>query len=387
MQIGAEITSATQLQDRALASIRDFIDGGEPPRSIEQVTAAWIQERLNAAGYSVSLTGFDHATLGAGLMGNTYRLTLHHDGDGAGQPQSVVFKCTGDSPISRQLGKRGFGIEGRPGFYGAEVRFYAQFSADLPIRTPRAYATWLSEEEDEFSLLLEDFPQSRAGDEFTGCSAELVLSSMRGLAGLHAPMWNSPVFQGNSWLSPISPALKPVLKSNMDRAIVRVKERHLHHFSAEDMALVEGFAPHYADWVCAQGRPIGLTHGDFRLDNMLFDQGESITLDWQTFTSAHPGRDTGLFLGCSVGTEMRREVQAAALSAYHERLCKLGVENYSLEQCTDDFLFGVFIGLQAVVIGMNAVRSTERGTQMFMKKFARCRATIEDHDALGRFFG
>jgi hypothetical protein len=373
------------LLTRALDGVHRHIDRDNTPHSIAAVDAGWIERRLNAAGHDVTLTGFDATPLGSGLMGNTYRLALRHVDPAPGTPRSVVFKCTGDSPASRQLGKRGFGIAGRPGFYGAEVRFYAQFASDLPIRTPRAYATWLSEEEDEFSLLLEDFPDSVAGDEFTGCTRAQAIECMAGLAGLHAPLWNSDLLR-DGWLKPISAELKPVLAGNMARAVARLKERHQALFTAEDMTVIERFAPHYPDWSCAAGRPAALTHSDYRLDNMLFDGGHSVVLDWQTFATAHPVRDTVLFLGCSVPTETRRAVQDEALGAYHARLCELGVRDYSYDQCVDDFLFGTFIGLQNVVIGMNAVLSTDRGTQMFLNKLARCRATIDDHRALDRFF-
>jgi hypothetical protein len=385
MQTGAKPLEWSRLRDRATGDVRDFLGPAPSPRSVEEVTVGWLESSLGAGGLDVTLGGFQAASLGAGLMGNTYRLKLDHKGTSTG-PESVVFKCTGDSPISRQLGKKGYGIEGRPGFYGAEVRFYAQFADDLPIKVPAAYARWLSAEEDEFSLLLEDFPASRAGDEFSGCTREETIECMIGLAGLHAPLWNDAILHNEPSLKPIGKEIKPILHGNIGRAFVRLKERHLHLFSADAMKLIEVFAPHYADWVCAEGRPVALTHNDFRLDNLLFNNGHSIALDWQTFASAHPGRDTGLFLGCSVHTDTRRSVQDEALKAYHAQLLNLGVEDYSYDQCVDDFLHGTFIGLQNVVIGMNAVRSTERGSQMFMNKLGRCIATIQDHDALQRFF-
>ncbi|MEP6870029.1 MAG: oxidoreductase family protein, partial [Novosphingobium sp.] len=148
-------------------------------------------------------------------------------------------------------------------------------------------------------------------------------------------------------------------------------------------SIIEEFTPHYGRWCCGSGKNLTLVHSDFRLDNMLFDRdGTGVTLDWQTFSSGHPGRDTGLFIGCSLATEIRRQSEKAILAAYHQRMTALGVTNYSFEECFDDFRWGVFIGLQNVVIGMNAVQSTERGLKMFRQKLAKCCATIMDHDAL-----
>ncbi|MEP6867201.1 MAG: hypothetical protein ABJA20_01675, partial [Novosphingobium sp.] len=193
----------------------------QAPRCIAEVTLGWLEGVLRKAGRNVALASFSVERLSGGLMGNTYRIKLVHSEGSETMLPSVIFKCTGDSPSSRLLGKKGFGIEGRPGFYGAEVRFYDQFRDSVSIRAPQSFSTWLSPDEDQFSLLLEDYPNGRPGDEFEGCTQLQATDCMVSLAGLHAPFWNDKVLQTTDWMRPLSENLIPRLQGNMDRALAR----------------------------------------------------------------------------------------------------------------------------------------------------------------------
>ena len=56
---------------------------------------------------------------------------------------------------------------------------------------------------------------------------------------------------------------------------------------------------------------MGLVHGDYRLDNMLFGQpgaDRALTVvDWQTVTWGPAMTDVAYFLGCALPSELRRE--------------------------------------------------------------------------------
>ena len=206
---------------------------------------------------------------------------------------------------------------------------------------------------------------------------------MRNIAGLHAPFWNDPIFDADAWISRMPLSAVANLQDNMDRALVRFKERFSNSFTGDTRQIIEAFVPRYAAWLRADGRNTGLTHNDYRCDNLLFERdGTVVALDWQTFTGGHPGRDMGLFLGCSVPTEIRRAHEEACLCAYRDRLEELGVTHYTLENCYEDFRHGVFLGLQNVLIGMNSLTLTDRAMQMFQIKLERCCVTIRDHNAL-----
>ena len=352
------------------------------PRSVDAVTLDWLQERLRAKGVGQSLAAFSVKPIGAGLMGATFRLVLSYVGDRGAAPASLIFKVTSDGAFSRKLGKRGYGLAGKPGFYASEVRFYAELASSLPIRTPRLWFSWMSDEEDEFVLLLEDITPATPGDELAGCSLEEAARAMVSIAGLHAPMWNSPVFAEDGLLRRPTREWAAVFQNNVLRAGTRWPE-HGAVMGDDNQDIVEAFIPRCGAWFEAAGQNMSLTHNDFRLDNLMFTSShDCVTLDWQSFLVAHSGRDIGLFLGCSVPTELRRQHQDTLLRLYCDRMIELGVRDYSFDRCYDDFRLGVFLGIQNIVVGMSAVSLTERGQQMFKTKFDRCCATIRDCNGL-----
>ena len=69
---------------------------------------------------------------------------------------------------------------------------------------------------------------------------------------------------------------------------------------------------------------MGLVHGDYRLDNMLFGRPGSLrdltVVDWQTVTWGPAMTDVAYFLGCALTTEDRRTHYDELLRAYHEGL-------------------------------------------------------------------
>lgn len=352
------------------------------PRSVSELTTEWLGQQFRRNGIESELAAFSVSPIGAGLMGATYRLALQYDGPKGSAPDSLIFKVTSDGAISRKLGRRGYGLDGKPGFYASEVRFYGELASGLPIRTPGLWFSWLSDDEDEFVLLLEDIVPATAGDELKGCSLAEAERAMASIAGLHAPMWNSPAFAEPGLLRRPTAQWAAVFQDNVMRAGARWHE-HVPVVGDDNNDIVEAFIPRCGDWFEAAGQNMSLTHNDFRLDNLMFTpSGECVTLDWQSFLVAHSGRDIGLFLGCSVPTDVRRAHQDHLLRVYHDRMIELGVRGYAFDHCYDDFRLGVFLGLQNIIIGMSAVSLTTRGLEMFKTKFARCCATIRDCNAL-----
>ena len=64
-------------------------------------------------------------------------------------------------------------------------------------------------------------------------------------------------------------------------------------------------------WLMAQPGRYSLMHGDYRLDNLLFDPGSSrvIVVDWQTMGVGLPARDLSYFTATSLPPELRADVR------------------------------------------------------------------------------
>ena len=137
-------------------------------------------------------------------------------------------------------------------------------------------------------------------------------------------------------------------------------------------------------WFLAEGERVGLTHNDFRLDNLMFtDHARGcVVLDWQTFTVSHIGRDLGLFVGASIPTELRVNHGGELLSAYCDKLGSLGVTGHTQNDCEHDLRYGSFHGVHNAMLLHRAVDMTDRGTQIFDAWLERACRTIDDLDAL-----
>ncbi|MGV8995602.1 MAG: phosphotransferase [Parvibaculaceae bacterium] len=355
-----------------------------PPLVIEELSVDWLNMALANAKIDAVVERFSTKPIGAGMLGSTYKISLEFSRN-HNAPASLVLKVAGQGEFSRKTGRIGYGLIGKPGFFGTEVFFYQNIAEQTAVRAPKCYFAWLSEDGGHFALLLEDVSPARAGDELAGCTLTEAKLALANLAGLHAPMWNNAAFEEPGILA------RPTLENAgrfggfMAKSVEAFHEKHKDRFSSDVLSVITRFAPHFERWHCASGRNMALTHNDYRLDNLLFtesDTPECVAVDWQTFMVAHPGSDVGLMLGASVPTEIRRAHEEELLRAYYDRLTALGVKNYSFDECVEDFCFGTFLGVKNAVIGLRAVTMTDRGLAMFDVKLKRACATILDHDAL-----
>ena len=73
--------------------------------------------------------------------------------------------------------------------------------------------------------------------------------------------------------------------------------------------------------------PRTTSHGDFRLDNLLFQPGHPrpVVVDWQTAAWGGASLDVAYFIGGCLSTEDRRSHEADLLAHYHDALCRRGV--------------------------------------------------------------
>ena len=76
-----------------------------------------------------------------------------------------------------------------------------------------------------------------------------------------------------------------------------------------------------------------------------------VAVDWQTITVAHPARDLSYFVGTSLPTHERRAMEKVLAQSYDEGLLCRGVEDYTFEQCVEDYRFGQLQGPVITVIG------------------------------------
>jgi len=348
------------------------------------VTPEWMTAALTASGAlapGAHVTGVQTSPIGTGQMADTTRLTLTYDRSDAG-PASVVgkFASADDQSRSTGLALRAYEIE---------VRFYQQVADRVSARVPKLYFADVEADTGWFTLVLEDIDGGRQGDQIEACTPEVAAAVLEEMAGLHAPCWESPELAGLEWLNRNSPDADQFLAAMVGSLLPGFLERYQNDLSSAHAELCRQFVEHLPEWAALRVGPRTASHGDFRLDNLLFQEGDPrpVVVDWQTLSWAGASYDVAYFIGGCLTAEDRRAHEADLLAHYHRALCAGGVEGYSLDQLRRDVRRDTFGGVLMAVVAAMVVQRTERGDLMFLTSTTRHAQHALDSDAIGLLVG
>lgn len=315
--------------------------------------------------------------IGDGLVGMNLRFAL----EGEGVPQSVVVKLASTDPTSRATG-----IALRN--YEREVRFYREIASTVDVRAPHCHFADWNPESGDFVIVLEDLAPAVQGNQITGCTLDEARAAVAELAKLHGPRWNDPTLSGIDWLgrresgddaaqlNGIFAAVKPGFLATFGEALRDVA-------GADGPAMVDELGAKIPAYVAAKTPPYTVTHGDYRLDNMLFsaDGTACAVVDWQTPGHGNGVSDLAYFIGAGLLPDDRRRHEWDLVEAY----CR-GVEAYGhvLDRAwvREHYRRESLSGLIMAVVASQIVQRTERGDQMFTAMATRHALQARDHDAL-----
>lgn len=344
------------------------------PRLIERptdLTADWLTEVIGEG----AVADFTVDRIGTGQMSECYRITPRY-ADGDAGPTSVVLKVAAADPNSRQTGRA-------MGLYEREVRFYADIAPGLDGPVAPCYHSAYDADTGAFDLLLADAAPATVGDEIRGATAEEAMLVMRQLGLVHGPLLGERAPGNASSLDRDSPVNQGLITALYAGYIERYRDQIAPEHRHVCERLVESFDAYMAAENEA-GRPRGLIHGDFRLDNMLFGREGAdrplTVVDWQTVTWGPAFTDVAYFLGGSLPVAQRREHYDALLAAYHEAL---GPDScVTLDEVRDGVRHQSFFGVLMAIVSPMLVARTDRGDEMFMAMISRHCQHVLDTDAL-----
>lgn len=312
--------------------------------------------------------------IGTGQVGDSVRFTLHFAGEAA--PVTLAGKFAAADPTSR-------GTAAMLGLYAKEVRFYRDLAPQLPIRTPRTFCAEIADDGASFCLLFEDLGPARGGNQIAGCTIADARAVIAQAAGLHAPSWHNDAILALDWLQP-NPDANAQVKALYPQAQAIFRERYRDILEPEFMALCEELAEITAATDRKQER-VSLVHGDFRLDNVLFDikgGAEPVAvLDWQTLTIGNGLTDIGYFLGCGIGDTLRRQHERELLNLYCAEMTARGVP-LTVEAIWDDYVLGALHGVSTAVFSSAFVVRTTRGDANFLSMARGACALAHQHGSL-----
>jgi len=335
------------------------------------LTAAWL-----SAALGTPVTDFRFERIGTGQMSECYRVELIRPSDDPG-PASVVLKVAATDPASRQTGLA-------LGLYEREVRFYTDIAPTIgggPVAA--CYSAGFAPETGAFHLLLGDAAPAVVGDELRGATIEEAKLALAELARLHAPAFGDASMAQADWLNreaPMSQGLIATLYAGF-------LDRYDDQIAPEHRAVCERLVGCFDAYLQSEGtsdRMMGLVHGDYRLDNLLFGQPGAdrplTVVDWQTVTWGPAMTDVAYFMGCALPSALRRDNYDALLRAYHDAL---GTDaTISLDEVREGVRRQSFFGVMMAIVSSMLVAQTERGDEMFMTMLARHGDHVLDTGAL-----
>jgi hypothetical protein len=221
------------------------------------------------------------------------------------------------------------------------------------------------------------------GDQIAGCTEQEAKLAVEALAGLHGPSWCDPEWMGLAAIVMPKPGddaaangLGDISKMAADIVIDRLGQ----HISGEDQETLVASMASVTPWLKAEPKRFALMHGDYRLDNMLFDPDRTriTVVDWQTVGIGLPGRDLAYFTGTSLEPELRGDVERGLVGAYHEALMAYGITDYDAETCWQDYRLGAVQVPLLVALGTAFASTTDRGDEMMLAMLSRgCQAIRE----------
>jgi hypothetical protein len=343
--------------------------------ALDSIEPGWLTRVLIDAGLLSDgrVIAIEQERVGAGMVADAYRLLLTYDRPGDG-PGSIVGKFAADDPVSREYGQRS-------GLYRNEVLFYQQLAPRISFAIPKPVYSALADNETDFILLMQDLTPARAVDQIGGCNKDEAALVVEQIAAMHAGSWRNPELAATEWLQTNINAWLAIT----DDFATSVSVFPQGIVDDVDLAEAAKLIPYRDVWKRIIAEPRCLWHNDLRVDNVLFDAcGGAMPvalLDWQGVTYARGMLDVSYFIGTSLITEDRRAHERALVTHYHEALVALGVTDYSLEECWNEYRLLAIHPLQTAVFGISAVKRTDRGDRMWRNWIERAATMTRDLDS------
>jgi aminoglycoside/choline kinase family phosphotransferase len=345
----------------------------------EALTAAWLTNALRASGQLTdeSVNGVEPTPVGTGQMCDSVRLRLDYDRP-TDAPTTMVAKLPAADETSRAtaLSLRS---------YENEVRFYQQLAADLPVRTPGVFYADIDVETASFILLLEDMAPARQGDQLAGCTPDEAKIAVDELVRLHAPRWDDPSLTSLEWLHRDRDASQQFMLMLLPTLWDGFRDRYIADLEPDVHTAGDALFARLDGYLLADSQPWSIVHGDYRLDNLLFDPSPGgvpiAVVDWQTCTHGPALQDVAYFIGAGLKAPERRQVEDDLVRSYHTDLLAGGVHDYDWDRCWRDYRRGAWAGLVMAVAASMLVERTDRGDQMFLTMASRHSRHALDLDA------
>jgi Phosphotransferase enzyme family len=343
------------------------------PRYPGDVTPVWLSAALSECHAPVAVSDVVVDPIGTGQTGATYRVTARYATDPGDLPQTFVIKLPAQDDAVRDRVAIG---------YRSECTFYATVADRVRVPAPQCFYCRITEDALDYALLLADQAPAVQGDQIAGCDEQEARLAVVALAGLHAPSWCDPFWLDLPGLAfPVpdqasAKGLGDVAKMSAEITLQKLGGR----MTADDHETFTTAMGKVEPWLFAERDRFALLHGDYRLDNLLFDPQRSrvSVVDWQTLGVGLPARDLAYFTATSLNSRLRLAIEEDLVDEYHRTLLGYGVTEYDRETCWRDYRLGMIQALLISALGFAFATATERGDDMVLTMLSRGCQAIRD---------
>lgn len=348
--------------------------------STEQITPAWLDSILAAAGFDVTVTDVTVRPIATGYYGTSCLIDLSYANADNSVPKSFFLKMA-----AAEEGSRAAAAES--GMYRFEVGFYQKLAGWVNVSAPKCYYADVADCNSKFLLLLEDLTPFQAADQLVGCSVEESRVAVGELAGLHSSTWQGKGMEDCDWARSDPAAAEAFAQPLVDLAPA-FKERYAKELTSQQLNILDKLVDKtfaYWQYNLFGSDNLACTHCDFRADNLLFGERDGqlamAAVDWGA-QFAGGGRDLAHYLGTCLKPDLRKRHEQELLEYYHSKLVGCGVTNFSLQQCIDDYRINLFYPAYVAVVSSARVRDDERSHHLFLLMFSNACDAISDSNSL-----
>jgi hypothetical protein len=295
------------------------------PSSIAEVTAGWLSD---VCGFDVQSATAEQIGAGIGVSSALYRMTL----EGSGCPETVVVKLPAldEAAVFTSTILR---------MYIREVGFFAELASQSPVRVPAGHHGAVDEATSAFVVVMEDMGSMRLVDQVDGMSAEDAERAVDALAAWHATWWGQGDGLAAKGLTvslgdPIYPAVLPLVFGEGWQKVSDAMDLPLSIRTVGDK-----FSPAIPGLLEALSRgPNTMIHGDYRGDNILFDDDDSVVLlDFQLIGTGSGAYDLAYLITQSLQPEVAADNERALFDRWREGLLSAGISADDLSGAWEDY--------------------------------------------------
>lgn len=339
---------------------------------LDEIDTEWLTAVLRHSGHQdADVADFAVTPIGAGNVSDTVRIDLTHRSGGQA-PRSLVckFRCSGEQAHAHGISS---------GSYYREVGSFPVIAG--ACRTPRLH--WVAGGHDNVNLVMEDLSRvARPGDQIAGCSPADARAVVTELAKLHRAFYPMDEAAKPEWAMTMA-STADYWSDAIANAVPLIREHAADKLSEEQMATVEAAGVVAHRWYTLPVERATLTHGDPRVDNILFLDGadgavEAVLIDWQMTGWRNPMHDVGYFLSGSVTEEDRRAHERDLLAHY----AAMFGDGYPPEQITRDYRVQLLSGLMTTTAAYALLPLTEPVQALLLALLRRNLTAAIDWDSI-----